>query len=75
MAVNYYKITCLPFIFVAPDSQGQGIGWLLLNHAITYGTNRNKRLAQKIPLTLTVYKANQRSCEFYQNAGFTKIQE
>lgn len=75
--VGFYALheNSLAAIFVAPDSQGQGIGRLLLNHAITYVTNRNKRLAQKMPLTLTVYKANHRSCEFYQNAGFTKIKE
>lgn len=50
----------LAAIFVKPEHQGQGIGKALLNHA----------KAQRQTLTLTVYKANQASCQFYLSQGF-----
>ena len=51
----------LAAIFVAPGSQGQGIGSVLLADAKT----------QRPRLQLTVYKENAPSIQFYENHGFT----
>lgn len=51
----------LAAIFVAPGSQGQGIGSVLLADAKT----------QRPRLQLTVYKENAPSIQFYEKHGFT----
>lgn len=55
----------LAAIFVAPECQGQGIGKQLLDHAKT----------RRRVLTLTVYKENQASCQFYLSQGFSVLNE
>lgn len=50
----------LAAIFVAPDKQGKGIGKSLIEHAKT----------QRERMTLTVYKSNSASVEFYLSQGF-----
>jgi len=55
----------LAAIFVAPDSQGKGVGAVLLDDA----KNRRERLQ------LTVYKENAPSIKFYQQHGFTLLEE
>lgn len=52
-------------LFVRPESQGHGVGSRLLDHA--------KGLTSE--LTLTVYKANERSVAFYEQHGFVTQQE
>lgn len=55
----------LAAIFVEPDLQGKGIGKQLLNHA----------KSQRDVLTLSVYKENQASYQFYLSQGFEVISE
>src|SRR5690554_6721712 len=55
----------LAAIFVAPGSQGQGIGSVLLADA----------KAQRPRLQLTVYKDNAPSIQFYEKYGFTMAGE
>jgi putative acetyltransferase len=65
--VGFYALheNSLAAIFVAPKFQGQGIGKQLLNHA----------KAQRTTLTLSVYKENQASYEFYLSQGFQVVSE
>ncbi len=55
----------LAAIFVAPEFQGNGIGTQLITHAKT----------QRMTLTLSVYKENQASYQFYLSRGFQVICE
>lgn len=55
----------LAAIFVAPERQGQGIGKMLINHA----------KEQRFSLTLSVYKENVASLNFYLSQGFTIMSE
>lgn len=55
----------LAAIFVAPELQGKSIGKQLLNHA------KNQRTI----LTLSVYKENQASYQFYLSQGFNVVSE
>ncbi len=52
-------------IFVAPGSQGQGIGKQLIAHA----------KQQRSVLTLSVYKQNTASYQFYLSQGFSLVKE
>ncbi len=65
--VGFYALyeNNLAAIFVAPDFQGKGIGKQLLNHA----------KEQKTVLTLSVYKENKDSYQFYLSQGFSVIDE
>ncbi|ELL9329581.1 N-acetyltransferase [Vibrio fluvialis] len=65
--VGFYALyeNTLAAIFVSPDCQGQGIGTLLLDHA----------KLQRAQLSLTVYKENQASCQFYLKQGFQVVRE
>ncbi|MBY7900100.1 N-acetyltransferase [Vibrio fluvialis] len=65
--VGFYALyeNTLAAIFVSPDCQGQGIGKLLLEHA----------KQQRAQLSLTVYKENQASCQFYLKQGFHVVRE
>ncbi|HCE1486267.1 N-acetyltransferase [Vibrio parahaemolyticus] len=55
----------LAAIFVSPELQGKGIGKQLLSHA----------KAQRAVLSLSVYKENQVSYQFYLSQGFKVISE
>lgn len=55
----------LAAIFVYPHLQGQGIGKQLLSHA----------KSQRPQLTLSVYKENNHSYQFYLSQGFELIKE
>lgn len=65
--VGFYSLyqDQLAAIFVLPEWQGQGIGKQLLDHA----------KAQRAALTLSVYKQNQASYQFYLSQGFTVVSE
>ncbi|MCH8500628.1 MAG: N-acetyltransferase [Aliidiomarina sp.] len=65
--VGFYSLyeNNLAAIFVAPGSQGKGVGSLLLDDA------KNRRQS----LQLTVYKENTLSIEFYKKHGFTLLGE
>lgn len=65
--VGFYALyeSRLAAIFVAPELQGKGIGKQLLKHA------KNQRAT----LTLSVYKENQASYEFYLSQGFKVVNE
>ncbi|EMC4027213.1 N-acetyltransferase [Vibrio cholerae] len=65
--VGFYALydSRLAAIFVAPELQGKGIGKQLLNHA----------KSQRTILTLSVYKENQASYQFYLSQGFNVISE
>ncbi|WP_375056801.1 N-acetyltransferase [Zobellella sp. DQSA1] len=65
--VGFYALheSSLAAIFVVPDLQGKGIGKQLLNHA----------KSQRTTLTLSVYKANQASYQFYLSQGFKVVSE
>ncbi len=65
--VGFYALheDCLAAIFVIPEYQGQGIGKALLSHA----------RAQRSKLTLSVYKQNEASCQFYLSQGFHIVSE
>ncbi|CAG9296483.1 N-acetyltransferase [Celerinatantimonas diazotrophica] len=55
----------LAALFVVPHRQGKGIGKQLLNHA------KHRRAT----LTLSVYKENQASYQFYLSQGFNVLRE
>lgn len=63
MVVGFYAFDgdTLSALFVSPESQGQAVGTQLMAHA--------KRTRSS--LTLSVYKENSRSCQFYILQGFT----
>ncbi|PJC87012.1 GNAT family N-acetyltransferase [Vibrio sp. HA2012] len=65
--VGFYALYAdtLAAIFVHPELQGQGIGKELMAHAKT----------QREKLTLSVYKANEASYQFYLSQGFMVISE
>jgi len=65
--VGFYSLheNNLATIFVAPYSQGKGVGSALLDDV------KNKRES----LQLTVYKENTQSIRFYEKHGFTLVGE
>lgn len=65
--VGFYALyeNNLAAIFVSPELQGKGIGKYLLNHA----------KAQRAVLSLSVYKENQASYQFYLSQGFKVVRE
>ncbi|WP_217523141.1 MULTISPECIES: N-acetyltransferase [Vibrio] len=65
--VGFYALyeSNLAAIFVEPDLQGKGIGKQLLTHA----------RSQRVMLTLSVYKENHASYQFYLSQGFNVISE
>lgn len=65
--VGFYSLyeNNLAAIFVSAEFQGRGIGKKLLNHA----------KEQRAALTLSVYKENQASYQFYLSQGFRVISE
>ncbi|MBS9981494.1 N-acetyltransferase [Vibrio alginolyticus] len=66
-AVGFYALyeNSLAAIFVSPEFQGKGIGKQLLSHATT----------QRAELSLSVYKENQASYQFYLSQGFKVLSE
>jgi len=66
-AIGFYALSgnTLAALFVAPEYQGRGVGKALLAHAKT----------QREALTLSVYKENGASCQFYLAHGFEVIRE
>lgn len=66
-AIGFYALSgnTLAALFVAPECQGRGVGKALLAHAKT----------QREALTLSVYKENGASCQFYLAHGFEIIRE
>ncbi|WP_086478866.1 N-acetyltransferase [Oceanospirillum sanctuarii] len=56
----------LAALFVHPDYQGKGRGKSLLQHVIAHSEQ---------PLSLSVYKANQPSVDFYRSQGFVIREE
>ncbi|EGQ7769626.1 N-acetyltransferase [Vibrio parahaemolyticus] len=65
--VGFYALyeSTLAAIFVFPEFQGKCIGKQLLNHA----------KAQRAILSLSVYKENQASYQFYLSQGFAVVSE
>ncbi|HHG3405518.1 N-acetyltransferase [Vibrio parahaemolyticus] len=65
--VGFYALyeNSLAAIFVYPELQGKGIGKQLLSHA----------KAQRAVLSLSVYKENQASYQFYSSQGFKVVSE
>ena len=65
--VGFYllKGNILAAIFVSPEFQGRGIGKQLMAHA----------KEQRAGLTLSVYKENEASCQFYFSQGFSVVSE
>ncbi|ENQ8746675.1 N-acetyltransferase [Vibrio parahaemolyticus] len=65
--VGFYALyeSTLAAIFVFPEFQGKGIGKQLLSHA----------KAQRAILSLSVYKENQASYQFYLSQGFAVVSE
>lgn len=65
--VGFYSLyeNNLAAIFVSPELQGKGIGKQLLSHA----------KAQRTVLSLSVYKENQASYQFYLSQGFKLVSE
>jgi putative acetyltransferase len=65
--VGFYSLNenNLAAIFVSPEFQGKGIGKQLMSHA----------KKQRVGLTLSVYKENEASCQFYLSQGFTVVSE
>ncbi|CCO48169.1 putative Acetyltransferase [Vibrio nigripulchritudo SOn1] len=65
--VGFYALyeDSLAAIFVYPDFQGQGLGEKLITHA----------KSRRDSLTLSVYKDNQASYQFYLSQGFKVISE
>ncbi len=62
--ISYYQGE-IPAIFVTPHAQSHGVGTALLNF-----------LKQKYnDLSLTVYKQNKNSLQFYLHNGFTTVEE
>ena len=59
------KENILAAIFVSPEFQGKGIGKQLIAHA----------KKQRAKLTLSVYKENISSCQFYLCQGFAIVSE
>ncbi len=59
--------TCgtIPLLAVSPDSQGSGLGTLLIEHAEVWAKNLGCRL-----LHLEVFANNTKAKRFYQNIGF-----
>ncbi|MDX5593109.1 N-acetyltransferase [Pseudovibrio sp. SPO723] len=55
----------LAALFVAPHSQGRGLGYALMKHA----------KAQRNTLELSVYNANKGAYEFYLRQGFNVVEE
>ncbi|GAA5138508.1 N-acetyltransferase [Alloalcanivorax gelatiniphagus] len=67
VVVGFYSLyeNTLAAIFVAPGSQGKGVGSVLLDDA----------KSRRAKLKLTVYKENAASIRFYRNNGFSVLQE
>lgn len=67
MIVGFYALhdDTLAAIFVAPAHQGEGMGRLLMAHAEQ----------QREVLSLSVYKDNRRSVDFYLKLGFETVDE
>lgn len=65
--VGFYSLNGnnIAAIFVFPEFQGKGIGKQLMSHA----------KQQRVTLTLSVYKENEASCQFYLSQGFAVISE
>ncbi|ELJ9746469.1 TPA: N-acetyltransferase [Vibrio parahaemolyticus] len=65
--VGFYALheSTLAAIFVFPEFQGKGIGKQLLSHA----------KAQRAIVSLSVYKENQASYQFYLSQGFAVVSE
>lgn len=65
--VGFYSLheNMLAAIFVTPAFQGSGFGKQLITHA----------KQQRAALTLSVYKENKASLEFYHSQGFTIVSE
>ncbi|HCE4658674.1 TPA: N-acetyltransferase [Vibrio parahaemolyticus] len=65
--VGFYALyeSTLAAIFVFPEFQGKGVGKQLLSHA----------KAQRAILSLSVYKENQASYQFYLSHGFAVVSE
>ncbi|ATC59398.1 N-acetyltransferase [Vibrio anguillarum] len=65
--VGFYALyeSTLAAIFVFPEFQGKGIGKQLLSHA----------KAQRAILSLSVYKENKASYQFYLSQGFAVVSE
>ena len=59
--------TCgtIPLLAVSPDSQGLGVGKLLIEHAEAWAKNLDCRL-----LHLEIFANNTKANRFYQNLGF-----
>ncbi|RCU42881.1 N-acetyltransferase [Corallincola holothuriorum] len=65
--VGFYALheNMLAAIFIEPELQGRGIGKMLIAHA----------KAQRSQLTLSVYKENVSSYQFYLSQGFAVLSE
>jgi putative acetyltransferase len=65
--VGFYALygNSLAAIFVSPELQGKGIGKQLLSHAKT----------QRVELSLSVYKENRASFQFYLSQDFNVVSE
>ena len=65
--IGFYALyeSNLAAIFVSPERQGQGFGKQLLDHA----------KQQRVQLTLSVYKQNHASYQFYLSQGFKVMSE
>jgi len=65
--IGFYSLheNTLAAIFIYPEFQGRGFGKELLSHA----------KQQRDVLTLSVYKANDSSVQFYLSKGFTIVGE
>lgn len=65
--IGFYSLVKdhLAALFIDERYQGQGFGTQLIQHA----------KKQTPRLTLSVYKANQSACHFYQKQGFTILNE
>lgn len=65
--IGFYSLNenNLAAIFVSTEFQGKGIGKQLISHA----------KKQRDRLTLSVYKENEASCQFYLSQGFAVISE
>ena len=67
VVVGFYSLyeNTLAAIFVAPGSQGKGVGSVLLDDA----------KSRRAKLQLTVYKENAASIRFYRSNGFSVLEE
>lgn len=65
--LGFYAIyeNTLAAIFVSPENQGEGIGKQLISHA----------KSGRSPLSLSVYKENHASFQFYLSQGFCVVSE